>query len=386
MARITRDSSVLNQFGSPSINSNTLANRPTFGQPGRLFVSTDTLAIYRDTGSAWTNLTGGGSTPNLEAVTTIGNTSTKGIFLGLTGSLTNGLQFEVSGYSRFSQVVGSANNLGSNVNQYFELQTSGTTIAFGAPSPSYSQLTVNMLTAQTIGGAGNCQIGAGLFENVITDNGSSVNPLTITQTSGLSALSPLISYSRYTGLGGATINKYAGFVINGIQATGGSALTIIDNYQLLINSSQQFSGSTTVTNRWGVYQAGANDINYFAGKVLIGTTTSNSSIFNVNGDTTLTGNVTVSASGLLKVRNINTYSNNLYIINSGFSTIMTIFDNGKINIGTSETATTRLLTVQGEQEWSNITFGTGTHTTSGNHFPIWVNGVKYWLALLNPPI
>jgi hypothetical protein len=366
MSRIFRDSSVLNQFGSPSINSNTLANRPTFGQPGRLFVSTDTLAIYRDTGSAWTNLTGGGSTPNLEAVTTIGNTSTKGIFLGLTGSLTSGLQFEVSGYSRFSQVVGSANNLGSNVNQYFELQTSGTTIAFGTPSPSYSQLTVNMLTAQTIGGAGNCQIGAGLFENVITDNGSSVNPLTITQTSGLSALSPLISYSRYTGLGGATINKYAGFVINGIQATGGSALTITDNYQLLINSSQQFSGSTTVTNRWGIYQLGALDYNYFESKILIGT-----NIVSVANESLRVLGGGIRTNGLIVDGNISTSGdiycgNNFNTFNGGYCYVRSL-----ANIGFRIDTT-------------NI--GTGAHTTSGNHLPILVNGVTYWLALLNPPI
>jgi len=43
------------------------------------------------------------------------------------------------------------------------------------------------------------------------------------------------------------------------------------------------------------------------------------------------------------------------------------------------------LLVNGEQEWT-LTVGTGTHTTSGNHLPVWVNGVQYWLALLNPPI
>ena len=45
------DFNILNQLGSPSINSNTLANRPAAGQTGRLFVSIDTFALYRDNGT-----------------------------------------------------------------------------------------------------------------------------------------------------------------------------------------------------------------------------------------------------------------------------------------------------------------------------------------------
>jgi hypothetical protein len=41
-------------------NSDIFANRPNFGIPGRIFISTDTLEIYRDTGSSWTLLSGGG--------------------------------------------------------------------------------------------------------------------------------------------------------------------------------------------------------------------------------------------------------------------------------------------------------------------------------------
>jgi len=44
---------VSNQGGAPAILENTIANRPTFGIVGRLFVSTDTFTIYRDTGISW---------------------------------------------------------------------------------------------------------------------------------------------------------------------------------------------------------------------------------------------------------------------------------------------------------------------------------------------
>ena len=55
------DFNILNQLGSPSINSNTLVNRPSAGQVGRLFVSTDTFEIYRDNGTGW-DLIGSGTT------------------------------------------------------------------------------------------------------------------------------------------------------------------------------------------------------------------------------------------------------------------------------------------------------------------------------------
>lgn len=52
---------ILNQLGSPAINSNTFANRPAAGQTGRLFVSTDTFEIYRDNGTSWDLIGGPGS-------------------------------------------------------------------------------------------------------------------------------------------------------------------------------------------------------------------------------------------------------------------------------------------------------------------------------------
>jgi hypothetical protein len=87
MAGINIDFTIANQKGTPAFYSDIFANRPTFGYPGRVFISTDTQAIYEDTGSAWTLLAnaGGGSTPTLDQVTTAGNTSTLGILVqGLT--------------------------------------------------------------------------------------------------------------------------------------------------------------------------------------------------------------------------------------------------------------------------------------------------------------
>lgn len=55
------DFNIINQKGSPAIFSDTYANRPAASYPGRLFISTDTKEIYRDTGSAWEEIAGSGS-------------------------------------------------------------------------------------------------------------------------------------------------------------------------------------------------------------------------------------------------------------------------------------------------------------------------------------
>jgi hypothetical protein len=424
MARITRDSSVLNQFGSPSINSNTFANRPSAGQNGRLFVSTDTLVLYRDNGSIWQVVSATGSTQNLEQTTTNGNTTTKGIYAGASGALTNGFllevlgrtkltatsgntvyiglpnispntaTFDVFGYSSFRLFTDSAANLGSIMRNDFVVNLT-TSITTGDPSASINQLTLTCNNVASIGNAtgGLIYVGAGLNKNTIADDGSADSTITLTQNVGIFALSPLQSISEYTGLGGTNMTHYAGLVINGVKATGGSALRIVNNYQLLINSSQQFSGSTTVTNRWGVYQAGANDDNYFAAKVLIGTTTIDSYKLNCNGTArfglSTSNHVTIESNAI--VGRSSTSFNNFFVggasvtIVTGSETYFSKFDNlGNLLVQTT-TPTGRTLVVNGQQEWLT-TVGTGTHTTSGNHLPIWVNGVQYWLALLNPPI
>jgi len=423
MARIFRDSGVLNQFGSPSLNSNTIANRPAAGQTGRLFVSTDTLVLYRDNGSSWEVVSATGATQNLQQTTTNGNTTTNGIFAGASGSLTagfllevlgrtkltatsgntvyiglpnitpNSATFDVFGYSSFRLFTDAAANIGSIMRNDFAINLNAN-ITTGDPSASINQLTLTCNNIASIGNAtgGLIYAGAGLNKNTITDNGTADSTITLTQNSGIFALTPLQSISEYTGLGGTNITHYAGLVINGVKATAGSALRIVNNYQLLINSSQQFSGSTTVTNRWGIYQAGANDYNYFAASVTIGETASDFGGYKLN----VAGNARVSNSILCTNLAATTVATNeikaqfpnpvLQLNTTGGNKSITLYDSsGDIFIGTSPTATTRKLTVRGEQEWL-VTVGTGAHTTSGNHLPIWVNGVQYWLALLNPPV
>ena len=87
---------IINQKGTPAFYSDIFANRPTYGYAGRVFISTDTGAIYEDTGTSWTLIAdaGAGTTGTLEQVTTNGKTTTQGI--SITGSTLN---FDASGVS-----------------------------------------------------------------------------------------------------------------------------------------------------------------------------------------------------------------------------------------------------------------------------------------------
>ena len=84
---------ILNQKGTPAFFSDIFANRPAFGFAGRVFISTDTGAIYEDTGTAWTLIAdaGAGTTGTLQQVTTNGNTTTQGISITAGGLSANSI-------------------------------------------------------------------------------------------------------------------------------------------------------------------------------------------------------------------------------------------------------------------------------------------------------
>ena len=379
MARIFKDSSVLNQFGSPSLNSNTLANRPAFGQVGRLFVSTDTLAIYRDTGTAWDNLTDNpGNIGTLQEVTTNGNQTTVNIQILARESLFS-KTFDTS------DIGGDATNIiniGSNVN--LSNNVLGINNIY---SESFKTIT-NNITLEDDSFHDNTYL-----YSAINNNSLSSKTITVTQGTFINALSSLRIQSIFNGINSLNISHYASIIVNPLTMTNS---TITNYYGLLINNS---TGST-ITNRWGIYQAGANDYNYFGSKVLIGTTTPSAGIMTVAGDIYPSANNTyelgktgatwlaINTSNYVNYSGIfsNYFSYNGHQFNTDFVSppVMTLTSNKNVLIGTTANDG-RKLVVAGQQEWIT-TVGTGAHTTSGNHLPIWVNGVQYWLALLNPPI
>jgi hypothetical protein len=351
MARIFRDSGVLNQFGSPSLNSNSFANRPTPGQAGRLFVSTDTLAIFRDTGTAWDNLTDNpGNIGTLQEVTTNGNQTTLSIEILARESLFS-KTFDTS------DIGGDATNIiniGSNVN--LSSNVLGVNNIF---SESYKTITSNV-TFESDSHIDNTYI-----YNAISNNSLSSKIITVTQGSYINALSGLRIQSIFNNINSLTVSHYASIIVNPLTTTNN---TIENYYGLLINNST----ASSITNRWGIYQAGANDKNFFGGIIQQGNTSGawisleNNSILGRFG------------AGL-----------NDFFIQSFALTFLTngnytkIFTTGNLVLGSNTVDTGRKLQVNGQQEWIT-TVATGAHTTSGNHLPVWVNGVQYWLALLNP--
>jgi len=58
MSEIRYNNQVLNQKGTPSFFQDVFANRPVAGVTGRIFISTDTFVIQRDTGTSWVDIGG----------------------------------------------------------------------------------------------------------------------------------------------------------------------------------------------------------------------------------------------------------------------------------------------------------------------------------------
>lgn len=354
---------ILNQLGSPAINSNTFANRPAAGQTGRLFVSTDTYEIYRDNGTTW-DLIGGpgsstitgtgtatqvayftssqaiGSSANLYWDNTAGalgiNTATPGAELDVHGTGTIA-QFNTTSatgntYIAFQRTgtglwrIGDTYNAGNN---FFELHNTvlGTdALEFeAATNKSAFQAQQTYTTGLARGNYFdyNLSVAAGgsfSSPNSITALGASLD-LTLAGNATIpsGARSGLDAYNsiRFTGAGtlthnqGAQIRAYsnltAGWAFNG-SATGtithlaglralfpdntGSAVTVTNNYALLLNDQTPNTGTVTYTNRWGIYQEGASDLNYMAANLLLGSTTNSGEKLQVTGTAKVSSTLT----------------------------------------------------------------------------------------------
>lgn len=133
MAGIGINNGVVNYGGVPSAGAGLLANRPVFGVTGRLYIGTDTNALYRDTGSAWVTISAGisgtaatGQATFWSSATTISgdnaffwdNTNKR---LGL-GTATPGVRLDVHGAGVIQQLNGTTTN-----SAYLDFQNAGTT-------------------------------------------------------------------------------------------------------------------------------------------------------------------------------------------------------------------------------------------------------------------
>ena len=297
---IVLDLSILNQKGTPMFNSDIFANRPAFGIVGRIFISIDTAAIYRDTGTAWDLIADGGS-----ASTNIYNSngtlsanrvvSSGGFSLTFNPSTTfdttltaasNTSSLAIFGVNRLSYASGfSSNNIGNlfGGSSSFNLQTFAGSATF-ANSNIAANSSINSVDFSTGG-----------------------STITMTQATGLRVMAGHINMFQYQGTNSGTITHAAVSQNLGFYrppaATG--ILTITNAYGYLINDLNDYGAGFTFTNRWGIYQAGASDTNYFAANVLIGTTVNSGFKLNVNGTlninlaATIGGSITTNSGGLI---------------------------------------------------------------------------------------
>jgi len=111
----------------------------------------------------------------------------------------------------------------------------------------------------------------------------------MTQGSTVRAFSALSSVYAFNGSAVGTITHLAGLRIC-FPDNVGSAVNITNNYALLINDQTTGTGTVTYTNRWGIYQEGASDLNYMAANLLLGSTTNNGNKLQVTGNVNVTGN------------------------------------------------------------------------------------------------
>ena len=97
---------ILNQRGTPMFFSDVLANRPTFGIIGRIFIATDSpYGLFRDTGTSWVQIAGSGGG-------------------GISGS---GAAGQVTFWNGASSVSGSNNLWWDNATNKFLVGTNNTT-------------------------------------------------------------------------------------------------------------------------------------------------------------------------------------------------------------------------------------------------------------------
>jgi hypothetical protein len=301
-------------------NSDTFANRPAFGIVGRIFISIDTAAIYRDTGTAWDLIADGGSAStniyNSNGTLSANRTVASGGFsLTFNPSTTfdttltaasNTSSLAIFGVNRLSYAGGfSSNNIGNlfGGSSSFNLQTFAGSATF-ANSNIAANSSINSVDFSTGG-----------------------STITMTQATGLRVMAGHINMFQYQGTNSGTITHAAvsqnlGFY-RPTAATG--ILTITNAYGHLINDLNDYGAGFTFTNRWGIYQAGASDKNYFAANVLIGTSVDSGQKLIVNGTCRINGQVNI-----FDTTQSSSSSTGCLVLDGGLGLAKNIFSNGNI--------------------------------------------------------
>ena len=230
---IVLDLSILNQKGTPMFNSDLTANRPAAGIVGRIFIAIDSpYGIFRDTGSAWDQISAGGSG-------------------GITGS---GAATQVAFWSGTSSITGSNNLFWDSTNNYLGINTNTPTTALDVHHSTNSGAIFNQTTAtnnNTINfqttGTGKWRIGnfytAGADDFGVFDVVGALQQFTIVNTTGQTFV-------------GAKITASGRFVINSVTADAHLQIVGANSPSIRIDNAgsggtQRFAiGNATATNNF----------------------------------------------------------------------------------------------------------------------------------------
>jgi hypothetical protein len=276
-------------------NSDTLANRPAAGIVGRIFIAIDSpFGIYRDTGTAWDQI----SSVGVPATTIYNGDGT------LTGTRTissGGFQLVFNPQTTFSSSLTASTGassfsvLGSNALTFAAaFSSSNIGNVYGANGAINAQ---NFLGNATFAQA---NLASAMVNVNKIDFGSGGHTITMTQSTapGIRAMTGVQNQIQFTGshngtISNAAISQNLGF----FRETGSTrTLTISNAYSLLLNPLDDYGAGFTFTNRWGIYQAGASDKNYFAANSLFGTTTDAGFRVDINGNARISGELTAGGS------------------------------------------------------------------------------------------
>jgi hypothetical protein len=352
-------------------NSDLTANRPAAGIVGRIFIAIDSpYGIFRDTGTAWDQISsaGGGAT----------------IYTGdgtLTGTRTissGGFQLVFNPQTTFfSSLIPS-----TSASSFAVLGSNTLTFAAGFSSS-------NIGNVYSANGAINAQIFSGdatfaqanLASAMVNVNkidfSSGGHTITMTQSTapGIRAMTGVQNQIQFTGshngrITHAAISQNLGFFR---ESGSTSTLTITNAYSFLINPLDDYGAGFTFTNRWGIYQAGASDTNYFAANVLIGSTTNLTQKLQVTGDAYIKGSGNTTATNALLVQNsagtqlmrlYNVYQSGAYIgVEFGDGTLVGTNYFNILNSGAASIQT-RYIDVNVSDAMLNINGGSGVGNTS----------------------
>jgi hypothetical protein len=225
------DLSILNQRQTPAFYADTLANRPSAGFIGRIFVSTNTFEFYRDNGTTW-DLIGGPGTSTVTGTGANGQVTYWNGTSSITGS--NDLFWDsVNGHLGIgTNVPGTALQIDHDQNQFIRLNqttpTNDTKIAFQNSG----------VALWRIGNSYN----AGANDFGIYDVVGAIQPLTVKKTTG----QVLIGTST-VGSGKLVVASATGD--NGVQIVGASAPSLrIDNAESGPTKRAGFGISTATNN------------------------------------------------------------------------------------------------------------------------------------------